>query len=229
MSSGKAEVTILPYCSYKAIIHGTRVPKGSGKLLKMILATGEEVIDNYIKENIFNYDYQTVPFKKPLLEKAKEYQPDMVVLSALLPGEESIREIIFDLQRYTSCRIILLGGNVGPKSDLMIDAFFLGVRDFLFDPIEPQLFLSKINQPSTYAEAVADFSRVPPKSPSLMEKILTINKNKPVSAPVHSEVSAEAKQIVTGILSILEQSPGRTIEESLVKVEEGISLLLRRH
>ncbi|NLN49602.1 MAG: hypothetical protein GX154_11080 [Clostridiales bacterium] len=46
---------------------------------------------------------------------------------------------------------------------------------------------------------------------------------------MHSEVSAEAKQIVTGILSILEQSPGRTIEESLVKVEEGISLLLRRH
>jgi len=192
----------------------------------MILATGEEVIDNYVKENIFNYDFQAVPFKKPLLEKAKEYQPNIIILSSLLPGEEDIREIIFELQRHASCRIILLGGNVGPKSDLMIDAFFLGVRDFLFDPIEPQSFLNKINHPSTYAEAVADFSRVPPKSQSLMGKILTLNKNNPVSVQPHSDVSAEAKQIIAGILSILGQAPGRTVEESLMRVEEGISKLL---
>mgnify|MGYP003881871477 CR=1 FL=1 len=194
----------------------------------MILATGEKTIDEYVKANVFNYNFVTVPFKKPLIEKAREYQPDVVLLSALLPGDTDIREIIFEVQKASNCRVILLCGNVSPKSELIIDAFFLGVRDFLFDPIDPKLFLEKINHPTPYALATADFNRIPQKSPGLVNKILTLNKKNPVSQPPQSEVSNEAKQLIAGILSVLGLAPGRTIEESLIRIEQGISQLLRK-
>ncbi len=198
-------------------------------MLKMILATGEEVIDEYVKANVFNYEFVTVPFKKPLIQKAYEYQPDVVLLSALLPGDNDIREIIFEVQKASNCRVILLCGNIAPKSELIIDAFFLGVRDFLFDPIDPKLFLEKINHPTPYALATADFNRVPQKSPGLMNKILALNKKNPVPQQVQSEVSNEAKQLIAGILSVLGLAPGRTVEESLMRIEQGISELLKQN
>jgi len=197
-------------------------------MLKMILATGEEVIDEYVKANVFNYEFLTVPFRKPLIQKAYEFQPDIVLLSALLPGDTDIREIIFEVQKASNCRVILLGGNATPNSELIIDAFFLGVRDFLFDPIDPKLFLEKINHPTPYSQATADFNRIPTKSPGLINKIITLNKKNPVPQPPQSEVSNEANQIIAGILSVLGLSPGRTLEESLMRIEQGISELLRR-
>lgn len=197
-------------------------------MLKMILATGEETIDEYVKANVFNYEMITVPFKKPLIEKAKEFQPDLVLLSALLPGDIDIREIIFELQKASNCRVILLSGNTAPKSEIIIDAFFLGVRDFLFDPIDPKLFLAKVNHPTSYQQATAEFNRVPPKTPGLMNRIITLNKKNPVSQHPQSEVSNEAKQLTAGILSVLGLAPGRTLEESLMRIEQGISELLRR-
>ncbi len=193
----------------------------------MILATGEEKIDEFVKANVFNYEFQAVPFKKPLIIKAQEYKPDLIVLSAILPGEEDIRDIIFEVQKACNCRIILLGGNATPKNDLIIDAFFLGVRDFLFDPINPALFLDKINHPTSYSQATAEFNRVPPKSPKLIEKMLFLNKRNLIQQP-QSEISNEAKQLIAGILSVLGQAPGRTLEESLMRIEENISILLRK-
>jgi|BioPla2DNA2_1021312.scaffolds.fasta_scaffold126455_1 DNA-binding response OmpR family regulator len=197
-------------------------------MLKMILATGEEAVDEYVKANVFNYEIVTVPFKKPLIQKAQEFQPDLVLLSSLLPGDIDIREIIFEVQKASNCRVILLGGNVAPKSELIIDAFFLGVRDFLFDPIDPKLFLEKINHPTSYQMATAEFNRIPPKSPGLISRVLTLNKKNPVSQHPQSEISDEAKQLTAGILSVLGLAPGRTIEESLMRIEQGISELLRR-
>lgn len=197
-------------------------------MLKMILATGEESIDEYVKANIYNYEMITVPFKKPLIQKAQEFQPDLVLLSAILPGETDIREIIFEIQKASNCRVILLGGNATPKSELIIDAFFLGVRDFLFDPIDPKLFLEKINHPTPYQQATAEFNRIPPKSPGLMNKILTLNKKNPVQQQPQSEISLEAKQLITGILSIMGLAPGRTVEESLMRIEEGVSQYITR-
>ncbi|HRX94288.1 MAG TPA: hypothetical protein P5158_09240 [Chitinophagaceae bacterium] len=197
-------------------------------VLKMILATGEESIDEYVKANVFNYEIITVPFKKPLLQKVQEFQPDLVLLSALLPGDIDIRDIIFETQKASNCRIILLSGNAAPKSELIIDAFFLGIRDFLFDPIDPKLFLEKINHPTSYQQATMDFNKVPLKSPGLMNRIITLNKKNPVLQSPQSEVSTEAKQLTAGILSVLGLAPGRTLEESLIRIEEGISELLKR-
>jgi DNA-binding response OmpR family regulator len=76
-------------------------------MLKMILATGEEAVDEYVKANVFNYEIVTVPFKKPLIQKAQEFQPDLVLLSSLLPGDIDIREIIFEVQKASNCQVII--------------------------------------------------------------------------------------------------------------------------
>lgn len=76
--------------------------------------------------------------------------------------------------------------------------------------------------------ATAEFNRIPPKSPGLMSRVLTLNKKNPVSQHPQSEISDEAKQLTAGILSVLGLAPGRTIEESLMRIEQGISELLRR-
>jgi len=194
--------------------------------MRVLLATNHVKLDDYLKNQAEFDVVGEVPFKHPLVEKAAETRPDVVVLSAFLPPEEEdIRELIYETQRVSNCRIVFLPGENTSKTtiNLIMDAFSLGVRDFVFDPIDTRILIDKILRPSTYEEATVHFRKVPKNN-----KILgLLARNAPPVSP-QSEISLEARELLRGITSLLNKNEGKTLEETLLAIEEGISELLTR-
>ncbi len=187
----------------------------------VLLATGSDKIDKYIKE-VSDVQFDTVSSRRYIIEKNIESHYHLIFLSAALPGRESMREIIFETQRESGCRIVYLVGSTKPHE--IIDMFLLGVRDFIFEPIDPKLLLSSITEPATYGNAANKLKNLPVSSESLINKVWElIRKNTPDPPP---EVTSEAKELIKGLLKLLHQEEGNSLEESLVNIEEGLSQLI---
>jgi DNA-binding NarL/FixJ family response regulator len=189
--------------------------------MRVLLATNVAKLDEFLKQQIEFDVVGEVPFKRPLIERAAETHADVLVLSAFLPGEEDIRELIYETQRASNCRIVYLPGENNNKTiPLIMDAFTLGVRDFVFDPIDTRLLIDKILRPSTYEEATSHFRQIPKTS-----KIFSflIRNAPPVSST--PEISLEARELLRGIAGLLNKGEGKTIEETLLAIEDGISEL----
>lgn len=190
--------------------------------MKILLATGSDKIDKYIQNTATGHQFDTATSRRYIISRNKEHQYHIIVLSGTLSGRENLREIIFETQRESNCRIIYLIGAAKPSD--IIDAFLLGVRDFIHDPIDPKLLTTVINEPSTYGMAASNLKKLPIQSEPFLKQVFEIiKKNTPDPPP---EVTPEAKEILNGILKLLRQENGKTIEESLLNLEEAISELL---
>ncbi len=187
--------------------------------MKIILATASEEINTFIVENIENAAVIGIASnRRHLLKLAKREppnNPDVVILSTLLPGEEDLTEILFKTLEYGNCRIILLAKH---KDKILQDAFYLGVRDYLFDPINPSVLLSRIYHPMSFKEAAII---VKPRKRSLFfNRKMELFFNKHI--PDQSVLSDEARGILQGICKYLEIEPQTTLEDTLFMLEQNL-------
>jgi len=184
--------------------------------MKIVLATASEDIDRFILSNIKQAKIIGIgSSRRHLLKVIKKEPPDIVVLSTLLSGEEDFTEVIFKTLEYGNCRIILLAKE---KDKILQDAFYLGVRDYLFDPINPSALLNRIYNPMSFQEAAAAVK--PGKRGILFNKKMELFFNKHI--PDESVVSLEAQEILQGILTYIEEEPQSTLEDNLFLIEQAL-------
>ncbi len=184
--------------------------------MKIVLATTSEDIDKFILSNLGQAKIIGIGSnRRHLLKIIKRDPPDIVILSTFLSGEEDFSEIIFKIMEYGNCRIILLAKE---KDKVLQDAFFLGVRDYLFDPINPSALLSRIHNPMSFKEAAAVVK--PGKRGILFNKKMDLFFAKHI--PDESVVSLEAQEMLQGILNFIEEKPQSTLEDNLFLIEQAL-------
>lgn len=184
--------------------------------MKIILATASDDINQFVLSNIEKGVITGIASsRRHLLKTIKVEPPDVVVLSTLLSGEEDFNEIIFKTLEYGNCRIILLVKNEG---SILQDAFYLGVRDYLFDPINPSALLNRINNPMSFKEAAAIVK--PGKRGILFNNKMNLFFKKHI--PDRSELSVEAQEILRGILKYIGEDEQATLEDNLYLIEQAI-------
>jgi len=195
----------------------------------VLLATASLDIDEYIKQNALHYEVVgEIPYRKPLLQTVENLKPDVLILSLLLPGDEDLREIVFEAQRIANCRIILLTGSGVNRETLTTEMFFLGVRDFIPDPVQPKKMLEAILTPATYSEATQYMKKVPsPKDTGILTNMMSrlVSKNAP---PPAAEISEQSLILINGILGLLGKTPAKTLEENLLLIEQGVGEIILR-
>lgn len=204
-----------------------------GKQMKVLIACGSTNLEKYLKTYATDHQFESVASRRYIIDRNKEHQYQVIILSGMLPGRENLREIIFKTQRESNCRIIFLVGESKPVE--VLEAFLFGVRDFIFDPVDPKQLLEVIDNPSTYGDAAGSLKIIPNQSESLFKLVTEsylkqvfelVKKHTPDPPP---EVTTEAKEILNGMLALLRQDKGETIEESLLNLEAGLSNLLTEH
>ena len=215
--------------------------------MDIILATGNEKINNFITSNSVSHKVvATAANQNALLSQCDRLQPEVIILSTLLPGGEDTREVVYKSQVACNCRVIILA----PKPHHVLqDLFYLGVRDFIFDPINPIQLLNIIENPTPFKDAVKIIkgNEPPKKLKAFLDKIEKANKNKdPLEyrdmanglfktlfnrfnkdTETVPEISLECREIIIGLLMLLDKMPHREIEDNLVSIEQGIVTLIQ--
>ncbi len=214
--------------------------------MDIILATGNEKINNFIISNLVSHKVvATAANQNALLSQCDRLQPEVIILSTLLPGGEDIREVVYKSQVACNCRVIILTPK--PHSVLQ-DLFFLGVRDFIFDPINPIQLLNMIKNPTNYKDAAkiiketepsnklkVFFNKITESSDEPLEFREIINgllktpfqRFKEDEDSVTPEMSLDSREIIIGLLMLLNKTPQHTTEDNLVSIEQGIVTLIQ--
>lgn len=167
-------------------------------------------------------------YRQALLPAIEKHKPEVLVLSMNLPGDEDLRSIVFESQRLGS-RIILLTGDttVTLKDEQVMEMFYLGVRDFIRDPIKPNILLESISRPATYAEATQQIKRLPPPvKPNSKLSTWFNQKLERSTAPVDQALSLPVQQRLRGILALLNATPTLILEQDLSSIEKRVAALV---
>jgi two-component system alkaline phosphatase synthesis response regulator PhoP len=171
------------------------------KARKVLIADDEPDILEILKYNLSKEGYQVITAKDgdEALEKAKQNQPDLVVLDIMMPRKTGVEvcEIMRTQPAFKDTLIIFL--TALSDEGTQIKGLETGADDYVSKPISPKVFLSRVN---------ALFRRVV-KSDT---KIITIN-NISID-PERFEVLVDGKNISLAkkefeLLYLLAAKPGR--------------------
>lgn len=150
--------------------------------MSILLATGLNAIETELE----NPEIQRCYHRSVLLDVVKEINPDVVVLSPHIDGEEDLLNSIIIPLRKSGTRIIFLPGtpNMPDARDWMKKLLPWGVYCYVFDPVTPEKILYRIENPGRIKDLpdafteLAEFPdkelpeiKVVEKQPSLKEKI----------------------------------------------------------
>jgi len=168
---------------------------------KVLIADDEPDILEILKYNLVGEGYQVVTAKDgdDAIEKAKRFQPDLLVLDIMMPKKNGVEvcEILRSQPSFKNSLIIFLTA-VNDEST-QIKGLEMGADDYLSKPVSPKVFISRVN---------ALFRRVPKKETKIVEiDGLVIDPEKFI-------VQFEGKEIVLAkkefeLLHLLATKPGR--------------------
>jgi two-component system alkaline phosphatase synthesis response regulator PhoP len=168
---------------------------------KVLIADDEPDILEILKYNLVNEGYQVMTAKDgdDAIEKAKRFQPDLLVLDIMMPKKNGVEvcEILRSQPSFKNSLIIFLTA-VNDEST-QIKGLETGADDYLSKPVSPKVFISRVN---------ALFRRVPKKETKIVEiDGLVIDPEKFI-------VQFEGREIVLAkkefeLLHLLATKPGR--------------------
>lgn len=147
----------------------------------------------------------------------KQKEVDLIIMSTLLYGDEELDKIVFEILKIADIRFIILAKN--PSEPVLKNLFYLGVRDFIFDPISPSYLLERIDKPMSFKESVQILNA---KKPSLLFK-QKINKWSESIIQQNSKLSSEAENILNGLLEVLNCEKKTSVEDNLFEIEKNIT------
>ncbi len=168
---------------------------------KVLIADDEPDILEILKYNLVNEGYQVVTAKDgdDAIEKAKRFQPDLLVLDIMMPKKNGVEvcEILRSQPAFKNSLIIFL--TAVNDENTQIKGLETGADDYLSKPVSPRVFISRVN---------ALFRRVPSKEAKIIEiDGLVIDPEKFI-------VQFEGREIVLAkkefeLLHLLATKPGR--------------------
>jgi two-component system alkaline phosphatase synthesis response regulator PhoP len=171
------------------------------KARKVLIADDEPDILEILKYNLVNEGYQVITAKDgdEAIEKAKIFQPDLVVLDIMMPKKSGVQvcEILRAQSAFRNTLIIFL--TALNDETTQIRGLETGADDYVSKPISPKVFISRVN---------ALFRRVPKKESKIVEVDgLVIDPEKFI-------VQLEGKDILLAkkefeLLHLLASRPGR--------------------
>lgn len=194
---------------------------GGSNVLKLILATGSEEINTLIANNLSEPTIMNeVGSKKQLLRQIEEEcLYDLVIFSTLLSGDEDIVKTVYSVLNKQDCRLIILAKN--PKEPFLEDLFFLGVRDFIFDPINPHFLLERINTPAKFKDAIQIFNNKPSRRFKTFFKDLIKTEYEQ-----KSYLNSDALSMLNGITKLLKLEPKEDINDTFFELEQEITRMV---
>jgi len=168
---------------------------------KVLIADDEPDILEILKYNLVNEGYQVITAKDgdDAIEKAKRFQPDLLVLDIMMPKKNGVEvcEILRSQPAFKNSLIIFL--TAVNDENTQIKGLETGADDYLSKPVSPKVFISRVN---------ALFRRVPAKETKIIEiDGLVIDPEKFI-------VQFEGREIVLAkkefeLLHLLATKPGR--------------------
>jgi len=168
---------------------------------KVLIADDEPDILEILKYNLVNEGYQVMTAKDgdEALEKAKKFQPDLLVLDIMMPKKNGVEvcEILRSQPAFKNSLIIFL--TAVNDENTQIKGLETGADDYLSKPVSPKVFVSRVN---------ALFRRIPSKETKIIEiDGLVIDPEKFI-------VQFEGREIVLAkkefeLLQLLATRPGR--------------------
>jgi len=168
---------------------------------KVLIADDEPDILEILKYNLVNEGYQVMTAKDgdDAIEKAKRFQPDLLVLDIMMPKKNGVEvcEILRSQPAFKNSLIIFL--TAVNDENTQIKGLETGADDYLSKPVSPKVFISRVN---------ALFRRIPAKETKIIEiDGLVIDPEKFI-------VQFEGREIVLAkkefeLLHLLATKPGR--------------------
>lgn len=114
---------------------------------KVLIADDEPDILEILKYNLQQEGYQVVTAKDgdDAIEKAKHFNPDLIVLDIMMPKKTGVEvcEILRLLPPFKSTLILFL--TALSDENTQIRGLETGADDYISKPISPKVFLSKVN------------------------------------------------------------------------------------
>src|SRR5215510_2738023 len=171
------------------------------KARKVLIADDEPDILEILKYNLVNEGYQVITAKDgdEALEKARIFQPDLVVLDIMMPKKSGVQvcEILRTQPNFKNTLIIFL--TALNDESTQIRGLETGADDYVSKPISPKVFISRVN---------ALFRRVPKKETNVVEVDgLVIDPEKFMVAFEGKEILLAKKEFE--LLHLLASRPGR--------------------
>jgi len=129
---------------------------------KVLIADDEPDILEILKYNLVNEGYQVVTAKDgdEALEKAKQHQPDLIVLDIMMPKKTGVEvcELLRKQENFKNTLIIFL--TALNDESTQITGLETGADDYVSKPISPKVFISRVN---------ALFRRLPEQKTKVLE------------------------------------------------------------
>ena len=168
---------------------------------KVLIADDEPDILEILKYNLLNEGYQVFTAKDgdEAVEKAKMFQPELIVLDIMMPKKSGVQvcEILRTQPAFKNTLIIFL--TALNDESTQIRGLETGADDYVSKPISPKVFISRVN---------ALFRRVPKKESKVVEiNGLVIDPEKFVVALEGKEILLAKKEFE--LLHLLASRPGR--------------------
>ena len=171
------------------------------KARKVLIADDEPDILEILKYNLVNEGYQVITAKDgdEALEKARIFQPDLVVLDIMMPKKSGVQvcEILREQSAFRNTLIIFL--TALNDETTQIRGLETGADDYVSKPISPKVFISRVN---------ALFRRVPKnENKTVAIDGLTIDPEKFIVELEGKEILLAKKEFE--LLHLLASRPGR--------------------
>lgn len=171
------------------------------KARKVLIADDEPDILEILKYNLSKegYDVTTAKDGDEALEKAKQTQPEMVILDIMMPRKNGVEvcEILRAQPAFKDTLILFLTALSDEATQ--IKGLTTGADDYLSKPISPQVFLSKVQ---------SLFRRIKqPENASIHVDGLTIDPEKFIVVYEGKEITLAKKEFE--LLHLLATKPGR--------------------
>jgi len=171
------------------------------KAKKVLIADDEPDIVEILKYNLEKEGYQVITAKdgNEAVDKAKQSQPDLVVLDMMMPGKNGVEvcEILRAQTQFRDTLIMFLTALSDEATQLK--GFDTGADDYISKPVSTNVFVSKVN---------ALFRRVKkPENKTLQIGSLTIDPEKFVIEYEGQEIILAKKEFE--LLYLLGSKPGR--------------------
>jgi len=117
------------------------------KAKKVLIADDEPDIVEILKYNLEKEGYQVIAAKDgdEAVDKAKQWQPDLVVLDMMMPGKNGVEvcEILRAQSQFRDTLIMFLTALSDEATQLK--GFDTGADDYVSKPVSTNVFVSKVN------------------------------------------------------------------------------------